>query len=39
MDATIKSVLIDPSARDSESIKASLASELSVGAAWWTDQA
>lgn len=37
MNATIESVLIDPSARDSESIKASLASELSVGAPWWSD--
>lgn len=39
MNATIECVLIDPSARNSEAIMASLASELSVGAAWWTDQA
>lgn len=39
MNATIKSVLIDPNARTSESIKVSLASELSVGAPWYDGSA
>jgi hypothetical protein len=38
MNATIESVLIDPSARTSASIMASLASELSVGVAWFGEE-
>lgn len=38
MNATIESVLVDPSARTREWIKANLASELSVGAAWYGEE-